>query len=42
VGNRIVIWRWQGRELKVFVYFDNNPEAAAPADAKRLIGPVGG
>lgn len=34
-ANAILTWKSQGRE--VFVYFDNDQTAAAPADAKRLM-----
>lgn len=34
-GKAIIDWRTQGRD--VFVYFDNDQKAAAPADARRLI-----
>ena len=34
-ANRIGDWKSQGRD--VFVYFDNDQKAAAPADARRLI-----
>jgi uncharacterized protein YecE (DUF72 family) len=38
-ANRIGDWKSQGRD--VFVYFDNDQKAAAPADATRLIKMLG-
>jgi uncharacterized protein YecE (DUF72 family) len=34
---RDAIRRWQAEGRDVFVYFDNDQKAAAPADARRLI-----
>jgi uncharacterized protein YecE (DUF72 family) len=39
---RDAIRRWQGEGRDVFVYFDNDQKAAAPADARRLIALLDG